>query len=650
MINFNPETALYTTTKAVQTIGDIGQIGSGNGSTNSDLVGDFDQVPGGVLINQTATFVGQNLQDIAGASYDPTSKQLVFLGDTNPAEVENINLGYFYTAIQSVFGSAVPPYVTIDPSATLAAPTFNLGGGTGVIAPGQTAEVYVHYKPYTPTEADDMSFTFTVNGTPVTARLNGWLMNGQGGLTVTGGGRTGMGLALASTSGLPSGVTLSMPPLGSGLIGSPGSNITINGGSVTLNGGNGYTFTLKATGQDSYWAVSITNTTAASISIGNEQLVTDLQEDQFGGRVAGTQLGWVMFEADRVMKELAGGKDGLTGTIYDSHNTSLPAGFMNTLELLAAGGETGQFSTRFWFTPSNFALSSYIDPTTGKATVVFSSDTVQLNTEAYLEGVPSDPNAQRFADFFNANYNALANIAFPVHDPTDPTSQRIIYVKIFDELRDAMKAVALARFFRDNQIPVDTWWLNSYDPPAAYIPATIPTLTNSLTTNNGQATVTFYGGVQIYKPNEYIPSPTAQDIASLVASERGPSVGDLGNQVWSVTGTPIGNLTAVAASLATQMQDGDVTLNATDLSFASPGTQALSFSRYYDSSFQGNQQLGLGWQPTEYSLQFQYPTWYDPTGLMFTPSAPRCRPSGPIPTPRSAPARSASMTDRPARS
>ena len=97
--------------------------------------------PGGVLIDQAATNVNQDLKDIAGATFDPTTQQLVFLGDNNPASVEDINLSYFYTAIQAVYGSAVPPYVTIDPTATLTAPSFDLGNGPGVIAPGQTAEV-----------------------------------------------------------------------------------------------------------------------------------------------------------------------------------------------------------------------------------------------------------------------------------------------------------------------------------------------------------------------------------------------------------------------------------------------------------------------------------------------------------------------------
>ena len=75
-----------------------------------------------------------------------------------------------------------------------------------------------------------------------------------------------------------------------------------------------------------------------------------------------------------------------------------------------------------------------------------------------------------------------------------------------------MKAVALARFFHDNNIPLDTWWINSYTPPTAYILATIPTLTNSL--QNGSVTVTFYGGVTIKTPNTYMPDAVAQSIYS----------------------------------------------------------------------------------------------------------------------------------------
>ena len=83
--------------------------------------------------------------------------------------------------------------------------------------------------------------------------------------------------------------------------------------------------------------------------------------------------------------------------------------------------------------------------------------------------------------------------------------------------------------------------------------------------------------MQIFKPNEYVPSASAQDIEQLVDADRGPLNGDIAAPTWNVNNTPDGNLTAVAASLATQ-QTGDTTLYATDLSFASPGSQTLSTS------------------------------------------------------------------------
>ena len=548
----------------------------------------FTQNPGGVLIDQAATLVGSDIKDIAGATYDPTSHQLVFLGNSNPATLHNVNLDLFTTAIQTVYGSLGPPYVTLDPLATLVQQSFNLGDGDGVVANGKTAGIVVHYAPYTSTEADDMTLSFDVNGASVTARLDGYQTN-----IYTGWGRA-MGLTTLSVTGLPAGWTLTMPAKN---VFGPGTYLSVN-----------------SQGEDSYWTVSLQNNSGSTATVTNLLLIPDLQERKFGGRVDNTRLGWIMEEADRVLKELGGGKDQLTGAIYNSQNTALPAGFQNLLERYVAANQSGNFSNRFWFTPNEETLESYIDPVTGEATVVFSQSSVKLNTEALILGQPEDPTARAFADWFNANYDAMANISFPVHDPTDPTGTRVIQEKIFQDLEDAMKAVSLARFFHDNNIPLNTWWINSYTPPTAYIPLTIPTLTNSL--QNGSVTVSFYGGVTIKTPNTYVPAAVAQSIAADVLAQRTAGTGDLAVQAWNVTNTPVGNLNAVAASLDDQQQSGAITLGATDLSFASPGGEQLTFQRYYNSSYLGSSSLGLGWQANQFSLQFQYPSMVDNYGLM----------------------------------
>jgi YD repeat-containing protein len=431
-----------------------------------------------------------------------------------------------------------------------------------------------------------------------------------------------------------SGVSVEMPSWGTYLLQPQlnASSITITaGGSINLGGygGGGFTLNVSAQGQLSTWAFTIINNSGKTESVTNLQLVTAVQERQFGGPIDNTYLGWVMEEADRVMKELAGGKDQLaidpttnqpvaynrSLTLPAVYGGNLPPGFENMLERYVAAKQSGSFSNRFWFTPAEETLQRFVDPVTGQATVYFSQSAVQLNTEALLLGQPQDPTALAFANLFNANYPALEQLSFPVHDPSDATGTSVTYVKIFQLLEQAMQAVALDRFFHDNNIPLDTWWINSYTPAAAYTLASIPTLTNSL--SNGAVTVEFYGGVTIKTPNTYVPNVVAQSIAKDVLAQRTPPTsGDVGAQAWSVTNTPVGNLNAVAASLNDEQQTGNITLGATDLSFASPGGEQLSFERYYNSSFLGSSQLGLGWQANAYQLQFQYPSMEDYDRLM----------------------------------
>jgi hypothetical protein len=179
-------------------------------------------------------------------------------------------------------------------------------------------------------------------------------------------------------------------------------------------------------------------------------------------------------------------------------------------------------------------------------------------------GLPQPPEAHAFATHFTANYDAFAGLAFPCVDPEDPTGTNIVNVKIFDMLRDAMQAVALARFFRDNNVPVDMWWLNSWQPPYAYSPK------STATAYNEQSGIVIYGGGNINKPNAYVPSASAKSVADVVQSSRpdttGNPDGDLKEQVWNASGTVEGDLKAVAASTNAEAQDGNVNLAEVDLS------------------------------------------------------------------------------------
>jgi len=550
------------------------------------------QLPvGGVLLNTAATLVGQNLSDITGAMYDPVSGQFVMLGTNNPAPIEGINLDYLYTALQAVYGSAQPPFVTLNPSASA------YTQWSGQFAPGQSGGFTILYNPIWPNEDTtvDVLIFASQNGTPVQWR--------------------------ARYNCVPDPLAVYYYPWE---IFPPMEMVFSNWVTDTYATPppSGITFPtyehVTYAGLATYQPFTLINGTANTYTISSVMVVPARQQRLFGGRVENTQVGWVMEEADRVMKGLSVGVDNITEAAYNS-GTTTPAlntipGYQNMAQRLAAGG--GQnVNVRFWFTPNQMTLQQYIDPNTGLASVVFTNSTVSLNTESFMLGLPQSPQAKAFADNITTNYDKFAALKFPCYDPNDPTGHNIIYTNIFGMLRDVMKAVSLARFFRDNNIPVDMWWLNSWQPPVAYIPKSVPTAAN-ITGNGG---LEIYGGVQVNLPNTYIPSVTASNVAATVQSSR-PAVagnpnGDIQQQLWT-NSTSVGSLKAVSVNSAAEPQNGNLNLSEVDLSFASPGGMPLQFVRYYQSSWLGNDLLGRGWRWTPVELEFGRPSWYDQNSLM----------------------------------
>ncbi|RKZ90727.1 MAG: hypothetical protein DRR19_09210 [Candidatus Parabeggiatoa sp. nov. 1] len=551
--------------------------------------------PGGVLIDKAAQLIGSNLSDIRGATYDPESGQIVFLGTDNDAAVKDINLDYFFTAIQAVYGSAVPPFVTLDPPASLLNQWMDLGDGDGVWEPGEMGGVVLHYHPIWADEADDLRVRFDLSGgTTFFANIDSFeYPNIQVGTPV-------MILAITDWTDKPTDIDLAD---------------NINGGIILgeQNSADGFRLLRLQAGRDGqygYYRLYLQNNGTQNYIMDSVKVIPNLQHRKYGGRVEGSKLGWVMYEADRVMKCLGVGVDNLVdGKTYTSANVPI-SGYQNFAERLQDGGKGG--NVRMWFIPDEMTLKRHIDEETGQATIVFDQASVALKTESKMRGLPQTPIARDFADHFNTYYDEFAALDFPVMDPDDPTGQTIIEVPIFKMLRDAMQAVALARFFRDNEIPLDMWWLNAWEPPYAYSPKTIPTAYNE------EAGILIYGGVEVNTPNKYVPSADAESIGDLVNAQRpaAPVGSDIAKQDWNITDTTEGDLTAVAVSLEATEQDSTTRLSETDLAFASPGSHTLAFGRYYSSAFLGKNGMGPGWKIIPLTLEFGYPSWYDEQGLM----------------------------------
>jgi len=557
------------------------------------------RVLSGVLIDKAAELVGSNLADIKGATYDPESNQIIFLGSNSTPGVEGIDMDYFYTAVQAVYGSAAPPSVSLDAPASAASLWQDLGDGDGNFGAGEWGGFSLHYNPLWSEQDGNVAvrvkckigttnYDFNVNLVPETID---WLVypNGQ----------YPMHLVYSSITGTaPPNISVWTGPFTTLPYGETTLDY-VNTGS-TLNGG-----------QDWYYPFQLYNGGTGTITNISFAVIPDRQHRRFGGRLEGTKLGWVLQEADRIMKCLAIGTDNVTGATYSSATVPI-SGYKNLAEINASGTSVSG-NTRVWFLADEMKLKRHVDPVTERATIVFDQAIVGVKTESALNFQAQSPGVAAFASFLQTNFDAFAAREFPVVSPDDPTGQTVVNVKIFKMLKDAMQAVSLARFFRDNNIPLDMWWMNSWKAPAASSPRSVATITNE------SLGIVLYGGVDNRKVNTYTPSTNAQSVGTSVASARPDApvnpTEDIKEQAWTAS-TAEGTMKAVAASVESAPSDGIVNLAETDLSFASPGALPLEFTRYYQSGYVGNSDLGPGWRVGRYALEFARPSWFDEANMM----------------------------------
>ncbi len=527
---------------------------------------------GGVMIHKAAEYIGGNLSDIVGAAYDPNSHQIIFLGSDDETAATDIDMDYFHTAIKSVHGSTTPPSVSLDPPADMGPGFEDMGDGDKIFEDGESGGFLIQYTPLWRTVDDDMRVVFRLYWGEESHYVTGFLDAVED--AETGGVR----FDFSHWEGLPDGLFLQ---------------------SFTSL----YSFVDPDGGQNSGYMMIMRNESGRSFMLDALGVIPALQHRRFGGRVEGSRLGWVMLEADRVIKCLGVGIDHLTGAVYDSSTAPVP-GYRNLLERKMYGGH------RFWLTPNEMTLDRHVDPASGRATIVFDKASVALLTEEMFRGHDDDTAAREFADHFTANYDLFAALEWPVFDPGDPSGETIIHVKIFEQLREAMQAVSVARFFKDNDIPLDAWWLASWEPPAAHTRRTVPTAVNEEDQTGHR--ILLHGGVEINRPNDYAAAASAASVGAAAISQRPAGAGDLGAQAWGVSGTAVGELTAAAASIDHRRQDGNIRLAAVDLDFESPGAERLRAVRFYNSGYAGQSGLGPGWRSVRFALEFSQPSWrYD---------------------------------------
>ena len=309
-----------------------------------------------------------------------------------------------------------------------------------------------------------------------------------------------------------------------------------------------------------------------------------------------THFGWVMFEADRLMKSLGLGKDNRT---LQTVSSAVP-GYKSWMNLAFQYQKQGSVKSRFWFNPKEIVVQPSVD---GKSMQITKAD-MQLSTETMFASngqVESTPDAEYYATWFTNNYDAIAEEQTTYDDSNQPH-------KVLKELKQLAYLAGVVKWIADNNVPVDLGFLKDYQP--TYFPSA-PSITPQTSfseqrvSNGGNGTiqirtVTITGGVNFCNDLVLGTGGNPTGLGAAAASAR-PAETSLG---WSFSNSGQ-NYNATAISVDRTEKPGSMSPIAMDAQFKVKGSMPLVLGRYFDSFNNTPTLFGWGWKAQPYALEFK---------------------------------------------
>lgn len=236
---------------------------------------------------------------------------------------------------------------------------------------------------------------------------------------------------------------------------------------------------------------------AVSIDPGNDISVMDVK---YFGNTEETSLGWTMFEADRLLKVYSMGLDNNTNQPVASN---VP-GYKSELDLASPSGIVGGPALwhRIWFEADDSDMTA-VEQSSNKQAIFFDHAHMVVKTEyVSIDGSPnpdgSDPAAEAFVKHFNENFEDFA-----AEQP------------VFHRLNQVHRFLIIARWLRDQGIPLDKLWVSEYEGQPVVTPDTTPR--RQVTREFGHYALALGGGVDFFAENNYSSrSSNADELAEVV--------------------------------------------------------------------------------------------------------------------------------------
>lgn len=243
----------------------------------------------------------------------------------------------------------------------------------------------------------------------------------------------------------------------------------------------------------------------------------------------GSYVGWVLFEADRVMKIYTLGVDNLAP--FPGVVRSKLRDYRNIPDLAAGFGEAVNQNQweRFWIKVEEVVFRT---DTTGQVTlgeVKLRLDTETMVFDAAKKALIPAPNAKpkrssaTFAEWFTKNYKKIDEER--TSTPPDKTATVAKNVAIFAELERMALIAALAERLRGQGVPLPSW-MRDYPVQPFAVPATTPTVTGRDRTNR----ILVFGGAVLgdgkvtLKANDPAANALAESVRTALADQPSGAV------------------------------------------------------------------------------------------------------------------------------
>ena len=305
---------------------------------------------------------------------------------------------------------------------------------------------------------------------------------------------------------------------------------------------------------------------------------------RYDGGTRGTTFGHTMFAADYVLKTLSIGQDSTGAPVQpDLEGYRSAVDWTVELEGLSLGMT---WNSQVWFVPEEVVVSRLeegVGISIAEVRMVVESQSKFARRRIAHEGV------EAFARYLTDQYPRL--------EEQYPSVAK---------LSQLARLVAIAKWMRDDRIPVDLAWLEGYRFEAVACPDLVKASSASRETRTGDSTwdavkLEMEGGVSFREPNQY--RPQDQRAARIVAealAQRPPGA-ERATWTYAPEGDGEQEQRAVALPLGAARRDGNLRLAHADL-LPLPNTLSASLVRYYDSFDPSPGPFGSGWHLPPYAL------------------------------------------------